>query len=201
MTATETLMEQIKKEAREAREAKQLKALGTIIGRSRVLTKDDATVLKGIVDSLVAITDKPVYQGFTYSTNVETIVAVASTLQYMKGDLREQVNEALWIVFDPDTRTAILDAYGRTPYYQEPVMIELNGSMVEIDPEAPARAKKGIKANVEDLEALVNSVALDLDLLGDYECKQSQADSAWASALSKVAKDEAMNAYKDEVED
>lgn len=179
---------------------RKIVALTTATGANRHLRMKDSIKLTAITTTLSKITDKPVYSGFTYNTNVETIVAIANTLQFMKGDLRDQVPNSLWEIFDGDTRSEIIEAYGRLPYLADETFIEVQGELVNVDPEARTRAKAGIKPNVEVLEALVTSVAVDLHLLGKYECKQSQVDSAWISATNKMHKAEVLDSYKDEIQ-
>jgi len=196
-TELKALMADIEAKAQANKEARQIKVLQTDKGTSRHLRKLDTDKLNNIVTTLSGITDRPIFTGYTFAKNVETLVAIASTLQYMKGDLREEVPSVLWTIFDGDTRTELLTAYGRLPYLADDVTIEINGETVTVDPEAKERAEKGEPANVEDLESIVNDLALQLNLLGEYKCTQQEADKAWAIAKNKMRKDSTLADYKE----
>jgi len=191
------LVADIEAKAKAKAEARQMKLLSTDTGANRMLRKKDGIKLGSIVTKLSDITEKPVFTGYTYNSNVETIVAIASTLQYMKGDLREQVPETIWSIFDADTRTEILDAYGRLPYLADELAIEVNGESIVIDPEARTRAKAGVKPRVDALDTLVNTVAINMGLLGEYTCTDTEANNAWSQAIHKVRKAEVLDRYKD----
>jgi len=194
---TKQVIANIEKQAQARAEERQLNALTTVSGANRMLRKKDTRVLERVVDSIVDIQEKPVFNGFTYSRNVELVVGIASALQYMKGDLRDMVPSAIATVFDADTRTEVLDAYGRLPYLAEDVLIEVNGELVNLDPEAKERASTGIPSDPVELEAIVNDIAIDLGLLAEYACTPREADTAWSSAKAKLAKAEKMESYKD----
>jgi len=193
----EQIMAEIEAKAEAKKVERQIAMLQTPKGAVKHLRAKDAKKLKAIANSLSEITEKPVFTGFTYNSNVELIVAIAQTLQYMKGTQREQVSETLWDVFDTDTRTEIISAYGRMPYVADPLMIEIDGKAIEVDPEAKVRAKKGIKPNVDDLNVLVNTVALKLGLLAEYKCTSTEANMAWDNAVVKARKAELLDSYKD----
>jgi len=194
------LVADIEAKAQAKATARQMKLLSTDTGANRMLRKKDGVKLGSIVTKLADITEKPVFTGFTFNSNVETIVAIANTLQYMKGDLREQVPETIWAIFDTDTRTEILEAYGRLPYLADELAIEVNGESIVIDPEARTRAKAGIQPNVDKLNVLVNDVAINMGLLGEYECTEAESTTAWANATRKVRKAEVLDKYKDSLE-
>jgi len=194
------LVADIEAKAQAQAQERQMKLLSTITGANRMLRKKDGIKLGSIVTKLADVTEKPVFTGFTFNSNVETIVAIANTLQYMKGDLREQVPETIWSIFDTDTRTELLEAYGRLPYLADELAIEVNGESVVIDPEARTRAKEGVKPNVDKLNILVNDVALNMGLLGEYECTEAEANTAWSNAVRKVHKAEVLDRYKDSLE-
>ena len=186
-------------EARASKKAEErlLKSLNTTKGSNRFLKKKDSKILSNIITTLEDVTGKPMFHGYIFSTNVELVVAIASTLQFMKGDLRELVPVSLYQIFDGDTRDEILASYGRLPYLVEDTVISVEEQLIVVDPEAKQRALNGIPANISDLEDMVSAVALDLGLLGEYNCTQSEIDSAWVQALSKITKQEKMNEYKD----
>lgn len=177
--------------------ARRIALLSTESGANQMLRKQDGAKLDALKTQISNITEKPVFTGFTYNTNVETIVAIAQSLQFMKGDLRDQIPEAVWSVFDADTRTELLNAYGRMPYLAEELAIEIDGKNVVVDPTAKTRAKAGIKPNIPNLVTLVNTVAMDLGLLAEYNCTQQEADTEWANALNRVHKAELLDTYKD----
>ena len=196
-TAYNQLIADIEAKAQAKREERLMKILSTSSGEAHYLYGVDTAKLQLIVDTIEDVTGKPLFSGYTYSTNVETIVAIASALQYMKGPLRDSVPEGIWKVFNGNTRDAIIKAYGSLPYLAQEVLIEVNGEMINVDPEAPVRARAGVKPNVQALDPLVNSVAMDLGLLAEYNCTQGQADMAWKLAVNKLNKQEVLDSYKD----
>ena len=179
---------------------RRIALLDTESGANKMLRKEDGKVLHAITAKIADITEKPVFTGFMFNSNIETIVAIAQSLQFMKGNLRDQIPETIWEIFDADTRSEILNAYGRLPYLAEDLTIEINGSHVQVDPTAKERAKAGIKPNVEELNVLINTVAMNLDLLGEYTCTQREADTAWTGAIARVAKAEILDSYKDSLQ-
>ncbi len=194
---TNDIMAQLEATAKAKKVERQVAVLKTQTGANRYLNKKDNKILSAIIQKITTVTEKQVFTGFTYSKNVEAIIAVANALQYMKGDHREQIPETIWEIFDADTRSDILEAYGRLPYLAEDLTIDIDGKQVSIDPDAKERSRAGIKPNVSQLEELVNTVALDLDLLGEYTCSQGRADKAWADSLRRVAKAELLDSYKE----
>jgi hypothetical protein len=203
MTAEEKLnqaMEQLVAKAKENKVNRQLKVLSTEVGQQRALAKQDRELLTEMKLQLEEITGKPVFKGFTIDSNIELIVAIAGAIQYMKGELRELIPAGFTEAFDEESRTKILEAYGRLPYLAEPTIVEIDGEMVNIDPEAEQRAKAGIKTDIEALNANVNLVAIELGLLCEYEATQHQADRAWDRAVSKIVKDETMLRYSESLE-
>lgn len=188
---------EIEAQAEANKETRAIKSLSSVSGKNRYLHRKDAETLSQITTAIEDVTGKPVRTGFTYSSNVETIVAIASSLQYMKSDLREQIPSALYDAIDGDTRTELLHAYGRLPYLAEEAVIEVNGETVFIDPEAKQRAKAGIQPDVEMLEALINEIAINLNLLAEYTITQEQADLAWSQAVNRLTKAEKLEEYKD----
>ena len=200
MAELNELMASIKERAVSRREERQVAILSTDTGANRMLRQEDSKTLDKITEAISNITDKPVFKGYTFNSNVETLIGIASALQYMKRDDREELMDSypeLYEVFDDDTRSEIIDAYGRLPYLAEEVCIEVNGESICVDPDARTRGKTGIKPRVAELETLVNTVAIQLGLLGEYTCTQAEADKAWIGAERKVAKAEILEAYKD----
>jgi len=193
----EAKLTSIKERAEAKALERRIALLDTESGANKMLRKEDGKILSAICTKISNITDKPIFTGFMFNSNVETIVAIAQALQFMKGNLRDQIPETIWEIFDADTRSEILTAYGRLPYLAEALTIEINGSNVVVDPTAVERARAGIKPNVEELNVLVNTVAMNLDLLGEYNCTQNEANTAWASAVARVAKAEILDSYKD----
>ena len=194
-----TLLQTIKDIETKARlkaEQRLIDSLGTEKGSNRFLKNKDGKILEDIVTSIEDVTGKPMFHGFTFSSNVELIVAIASALQFMKGNLRELVSESLYKIFDGDTRDEILIAYGRLPYAMEDTIVNVDGEEIIIDPLAKQRARDGIKAEVADLASVVSSVALELGLLGEYSCTQAEANSAWFQAMSKIDRQDKMEEYK-----
>lgn len=201
---TKTLEEitaEIEAQAEANKNERAIKALGTDNGRARYLNKKDAVTLSTITKGIEDITGKPMFTGFTFSSNVETIIAIASALQFMKKDQREQVPSALYTVFSSDIRDEILDSAGRLPYLAEDATIEIHGELIPIDPEAKERASQGIKCDVEALESVVNEVALSLGLLAEYSLTQKQADDAWNQAVARLSKNQLLESYKESLED
>lgn len=195
MTVEERLkakMQQTIRAAREASVERQIDLLDTQVGINEQLNKHDTRILEVIVKELSAIQDdKPVFHGYTYAHNVELIVAIASNLQYMKGTLRDEVPSAYYEVFNDDIRTELLEAYGQLPYMSKPLVVEIDGEEVTI--ERNTDSTEGIKANVETLTPLVNSIALKLGLLREYKCTQRQADLAWKRAVKRVESEQKLN--------
>lgn len=176
---------------------RRIAVLDTESGANTMLRKEDGKVLSAITNKISDVTDKPIFTGFMFNSNIETIVAIAQSLQFMKGNLRDQIDETIWEIFDTDTRSEILNAYGRLPYLAEDLTIEINGTHVHVDPTAKDRARAGMKTNVDELTILVNTVAMNLDLLGEYTCTQREADTGWTQALTRIAKAEVLDSYKD----
>ena len=203
-TSASALLEAKLTAIKERAEAKAIERrialLETESGANKMLRKEDGKTLSAIVTKIAPVTDKPVFTGFMFNSNVETIVAIAQSLQFMKGNLRDQIPETIWEIFDADTRSEILSAYGRLPYLAEELTIEINGSHVQVDPTAKERAKAGIKPNVDELNILINTVAMNLNLLGEYTCTQREADTAWTGAVARVAKAEILDSYKDSLQ-
>ncbi len=178
---------------------KQIDSLNTTAGAQRALAKEDASVLAEMKATIERVTEKPIYSGFTFPSNIESIVAIAGALQYMKGDLREDIPSDYYTIFDDELRTNIIEAYGRLPYLAEPLLIEVAGEMVDIDPEAPTRAAEGIPANPDDLTVYTTIIANDLGLLSDMVATQTQATNAWAQAKTKLAKQQALSQYATDI--
>ena len=176
---------------------RQITVLSTEVGQARALAKQDKELLVEMVLKIEAVTNKPVFTGFTFDSNVELIVALAGTLQYMKGELRDLIPAEYYVVFNDESRTAILDNYGRLPYLAEPTLIEVDGELIDIDPEAGIRAETGMRTDVKALEAHINILAIDLGLLSEYKVQQTQADTAWERAVSKVTKSKTLAQYSD----
>ena len=193
-------MKKIKKEAKARKEEKTIKVLSTKVGQERYLQKEDTKTLEAIMKLIESVTEKPVFRGFAFNANVERIVGICNALQYMKGNLRENIEDTLWNVFTDDLRDQVLEAYGRLPYLAEPTLIEVNGQMIDVDPEAVERAKAGVQADVASLETLVNIIALDLGLDGEYTVTQAQADKAWNIAVNKLKKNEILQTYKESLQ-
>lgn len=200
ITAAEAKMAEIVENAMAKKVERQVAILSTDTGRNRVLNKKDNATLEAIIMKIQNATEKQVFTGYTYTKNVEAIIAIANALQYMKAEFREQIPETVWEIFDADTRSEILDAYGRLPYLADELTIEVDGADVVVDPQAKERARTGIKPNVAKLEELVNTVAIDLDLYGEYTCTQQRADKAWADSLRRVAKAEILDSYKESLQ-
>jgi len=195
--STSALIKELEAKAKQKAENRKLKTLSTEKGINRHFRKQDTKVLANIIAEIEDITNKPVFGGFIYSTNVETIVSICSALQYMKGELRDQISDGIWAVFDKDIRTDVLDAYGRLPYLADPVLVEIDGEIINIDPEAADRAETGIVGDPAELEALVNEIGLDLGLMSEMSCSQKELDKAWVQATSKIKKSKLMEQYKD----
>jgi len=193
-------MAQVRAKAEEKRIEKQISVLSTPEGANMTLEGDDATLLNEIKLKLEDIQGKPVYQGFTFNPNVESVVAIANTLQFMKGDLRDQVDAELYEVFTPQLRDAIIEAYGRLPYFKEATIIEMEGKQVVLDPEAPEMAAKGIPTDVKALQVYFDIVALNLGLNATYNITQQQADKAWDRAVENLRKAEILEEYKKSLE-
>lgn len=197
---TNQVIAELEKQAKAKIEARKLKSLSTDKGMNRHFRKKDNALLNSITTEIESIINKPVYSGFIYSTNVELIVAISNALQFMKGDLRDQIGDGVWSIFDKDMRTDILNAYGRLPYLAEDVTVEVDGQTINVDPEAKARALEGIVGEPAELEALVNELGIDLGLMAEMTVTQTELDKAWKSALSKIKKEEIMSSYKDSLE-
>jgi len=195
-TTLEALVAGIEAKASAKALDRRIAILSTESGANKLMRQKDGRTLGAITTRIADITEKPVFSGFTYNGNVETIVAIASALQYMKGDLRESISETIWATFDGDTRTDIINAYGRLPYLADELAIEINGVDVIVDPNARPLAKAGIQPNVAELEMLVNTIAMNLNLLGEYNCTQREADKSWADANRKINKAEILDSYK-----
>ena len=196
------------KDIEKALEAKRLerianrkaKFLSTDRGISSHFMNLDAQALNTIISEIESVTDSQVFTGFIYSTNTEAMVAICNALQYMKGPLRPQISDSIWNTFTKDIRTKVITAYGRLPYTAKEVLIEIDGDIINIDPEAQQRAKDGIVGNPEELEALLYELSIALDLASDLKCTKAELDLAWNSALSKMRRESIMENYKDKLQ-
>lgn len=203
MTPAERLakkLEEIKQEKIETLIEKKIASLDTNRGAQRALAREDAKILEEMKHTIEEVQNKPVFTGFAFSKIVEDIVAIASALQYMKGDLRDQIPTGYYEVFDDEIRTNILEAYGRLPYLAEPTLIEVNGELVNLDPEASNRAETGIRPSADSLEEYTSMVAIDLGLLSTINVTKAQVDKAWEQAVSKLNKQKVLAEYAEQLE-
>jgi len=182
------------------KEERILKLLKTETGMTLFVNSEDSVKLSAIKSSIEEHTDKPVYGGFTFDENTESIIAIAGALQFAKADTRENLAE-YYEVFTPSMRDLILDSTGSLPYTRDAIFLDIQGTIKVVNQDEIDESAKGIRANLEALTVACQIIQNDLDLIGELDITQEKYDRAWRQAIKKIEKQKLLDNYANELED
>lgn len=198
MTVQEKLG-QIKAQRLQAKTERQLAMLDDQKYVDYVLAKEDSQLLDKILADISQAHGTPIYSGFTYHENVEKLVAICSKLQFAKANVRDLISPDYYEMFDRAVRDMTVESYGQLPYMREVTKVELSdGSIVALDEDSVARARQGVKPDVQRLQTAINILSQTLGLQADYTVTQAEADRAWSIATDKIAKVERLQAVTED---
>jgi len=199
-------MKLIEANAKAKREAKDLAMLDTTAGAQRYLREQDAKVLDRILDQLSGAYNRDIMTGYKFEDNVEKMVAIISSLQFAKREVRELLepsNEGdldLYNLFDRDLRDMVTSSYGSLPYLRETTELTMpNGDIKVLDQDICDRAEKGQRADIDALNVAVNIISSKLGLYADYEVTQEQETIAWDNAVTRLNKSKQLQLLQGEL--
>ena len=144
--------------------------------------------------------------GFKFNDVIETIVTIASRLQYANKEVRELLqpgtNEIdLYALFDRETRDEIIKAYGALPYSrQATVLTMLDGTTEVLDADIVEQAKVGRKADIPALNNCIARLATRLGLYADYVATKEQESTAFNDATRRMERLDKLSAYQAQLE-
>ena len=192
--------------AKAQQESRLIARLETPAGERDFLVDQDKALLNSIKARLETAYGKQLPTGFKFNDIVETIVTIASRLQYANKEVRELLqpgtNEIdLYTLFDRETRDEIIKAYGALPYNrQATVLTLLDGTVEVLDADLVAQAKQGRKADIPTLNNCINRLAVRLGLYADYQATAEQEAQAFTDATSRLARLEKLAEYQAQLE-
>ena len=187
-------------------ESRIIARLETPAGERDYLVDQDKALLNSIKTRLETAYGKPLPTGFKFNDVVETIVTIASRLQYANKEVRELLqpgtNEIdLYALFDRETRDEIIKAYGALPYNRQATVLTMpDNSVVTLDADLVQQAKQGRKADIPTLNNCINRLSVKLGLYADYQATVEQEEQAFNDATSRLARLEKLAEYQAQLE-
>lgn len=192
--------------AKAQQEARLIARLETPAGERDFLVEQDKALLNSIKARLETAYGKQLPTGFKFNDVVETIVTIASRLQYANKEVRELLqpgtNEIdLYTLFDRETRDELIKAYGQLPYSrQATVLTMLDGTVAILDQDLVDQAKQGRKADIPTLNNCLSRISARLGLYADYSVTEEQENTAFNDATSRLARLEKLAEYQAQLE-
>lgn len=192
--------------AKAQQEARLMARLETPAGERDFLVEQDKALLNSIKARVETAYGKQLPTGFKFNDVIETIVMLASRLQYANKEVRELLqpgtNEIdLYTLFDRETRDEIIRAYGALPYSrQATVLTMLDGTEEVLDADLVEQAKLGRKADIPALNNCISRLATRLGLYADYTATQEQETQAFDDATRRMARLEKLATYQAQLE-
>ena len=192
--------------AKAQQEARLIARLETPAGERDYLVEQDKVLLNSIKARLETAYGKQLPTGFKFNDVIETIVTIASRLQYANKEVRELLqpgtNEIdLYTLFDRETRDEIIKAYGALPYSrQATVLTMLDGTEEVLDADLVEQAKVGRKADIPALNNCIARIATRLGLYADYTATEEQESTAFDDATRRMARLDKLSMYQAQLE-
>lgn len=205
MTIEQRQMAIIEK-AKAQQEARLIARLETPAGERDFLVEQDKALLNTIKTRVETAYGKQLPSGFKFNDVIETLVTIASRLQYANKEVRELLqpgtNEIdLYALFDRETRDEIIKAYGALPYSrQATVLTMLDGTTEVLDADLVEQARVGRKADVNALNNCIARLATRLGLYADYQATEEQEATAFNDATARMARLEKLATYQAQLE-
>ena len=178
--------------ARAQAENRIMARLETPAGERDYLATEDKAFLASIVKRLEVAYGKTLPVGYKFNDVIETIVMIASRLQFANKEVRELLQPGageidLYQIFDRETRDELIQAYEQLPYNRKPTELTmLDGTVEVLDADLVQLARVGRRADIPTLNNAIERISLKLALYGTYEASQKQEDTQFEEARIKL---------------